>query len=386
MFHGLLPVNEGYQMQSVFISHSSSDAEFADRLVGDLRDQHYEARSFADVIPKGEELSQVKLDSRLGRAIFEDSFFVPILTPAAVQSPWIRKELAVAVKSESQINTVKVLPVLGEPCILPPELGLRSPVDFTRSYQEGLAGLLAVLTPPDPSSSALDVTLQLPGNTTLIRDIRQQLKRAQSKLFELNPVQFEQLIADVLRTHGYEVQLTQRTNDAGIDLIALSSWNRQRVPLYFQCKRYVPNKQITLECVDFIVAAAKREGVSHGLLIADAAGFALEDSLGGKGRWRTRCTYDINRTQWTDLFAWLANSSGVDVNMRSRVDAARLRHAHLTDKRFGSRLQVGEKEELEQLEFLLDAADSPFYEPIKQRLRSVRDHLLENAARLPEGD
>lgn len=110
-------------MQSVFISHSAADTAFVSRLVDDLRDRQYEARSFSDVIPDGEALSMSELDVRLGRAITEDTYFVTVLTPAAVASPWIHKELAIATESESRFDTVKVLPVLTEPCIMPPRVG-----------------------------------------------------------------------------------------------------------------------------------------------------------------------------------------------------------------------------------------------------------------------
>ena len=61
--------------------------------------------------------------------------------------------------------------------------------------------------------------------------------------------------------------------------------------------------------------------------------------------------------------------------LQQRVAAARARHAELVDKRFASKLEPVEERELRQIELLLDAADAPFYEPIKARLRDKLDQL-----------
>src|SRR5438046_2283273 len=109
-------------MHSVFISHSLADEDFVRRLSNDLKAQGYYARSFTDLVARGESLSRTELDERLGGAIETDTFFVPVLTQSAVRSHWIDKELAAAIQAESKMNQVKVVPVLSEPCVLPHRL------------------------------------------------------------------------------------------------------------------------------------------------------------------------------------------------------------------------------------------------------------------------
>lgn len=362
-------------MSSVFISHSSGDGAFVSRLTNDLRSHNYNARSMADVVGDSSNLSPSELDQRLREAILADTFFLPVLTPSAVTSAWIHKELALAIDSESGSDFVKILPLLSQPCILPPELGLRSPVDFTRSYEDGLTSLLSVLAPPDPASAAVNVALKTSADEPAIRRLQEALSNSRVALLDLSADQFEHAIAEQLRKHGYEVRLSHRSNDAGIDLIALSGWDAERVPLYVQCKRYAPNRQLTFEWVDSLSASAFSSRLSHAMLITTSSCFALGKRSTTQKRWRTRSSVDLDRHGWAQLFLWLAESYAGDTKMETRVIAARERYALLTDKRFTSQLDQPGQRELQQLEVLLDAAEAPYYEPIKQRLRAVRDQL-----------
>jgi hypothetical protein len=367
-------------MSSVFISHSSGDGAFVSRLANDLRSHNYDARSIADVVGDSRNLSQSELDQRLREAILADTFFLPVLTPSAVASPWIHKELALAIDSESGSDFVKILPLLSQPCVLPPELGLRSPVDFTRSYDDGLASLLSVLAPPDPASAAVNVALKTSANEPAIREIQEALSNSRVALLDVSAIQFERVIAELLRKQGYEVRLSHRSNDAGIDLIALSGWDAERVPLYVQCKRYVPNRQLTFEWVDSLIASAVSTRLSHAMLVTSSSCFALGKRSAIQKRWRTRSRVDLDRHAWAQLFLWLAESYAGDAKMEVRVTAARERYAQLTEKSFTSQLDEAEQRELHKVEVFLDAAEAPYYEPIKQRLRAIRDQLrIDNA-------
>lgn len=357
---------------TVFISHSSTDSLFAARLADDLRAHDYDAHSFADIIPKGEVLSTTRLDPRLDNAIASGTFFIPVLTPAAVSSSWVHKELAIAVEAEARADSVKILPVLSEPCVLPPQLGLRSPADFTESYAEGLSSLLAMLAQPNAGPSAVDVTIPALYGVSAIQSLFAELPRIK-KLFELTPRRFEELIADVLRGAGYEVCLSHRSRDAGMDLIAFSSWDRQRAPVLVQCKRYTPNLQVTLELVDSLATFAAPDDLSRALVVTTASCF--DSFTGDRRRWKARCTLDLDRPAWAKVFLWLAQSRGMESLIQDRVVIARARYAELVDRRFLTGLSATEERELQQLDLLLDAADAPFYEPIKDRLRVVRDRI-----------
>jgi hypothetical protein len=362
-------------MSSVFISHSFDDAAFVSQLSRDLRAHNYDARSMADVVGDTNKLSSAELDPRLTEAISAGTFFLPVLTPAAVGSSWIHKELAVAIESESQSDSVKILPLLSQACLLLPELGLRSPIDFTRSYADGLASLLSILTPPDPASSAVNLALKTSANEPAIQRIREELSKSRGLLLKTSSLRLQQMVAEALHGQGYEVRLSHRSNDAGMDLIALSGWDDQRVPFFVQCKRYAPNNQLTFEWADSIVASAHSRGLSDAALFTTSSCFTLGKSPAHQEGWRTRSRVALSLRGWAELFLWLAESYATSDEMEARVADARERYALLTDKSFTSELATSEKGELQEAEAILDAAEAPFYEPIKRRLREVRDRL-----------
>jgi hypothetical protein len=360
---------------TVFISHSSTDSHFVARLADDLRAHGYDARAFADIVPKDEELSPTRLDPRLDEAITSGMFFIPVLTPTAVSSPWVHKELAIAVEAESRTDSVKILPVLSEPCVLPPQLGLRSPADFTESYTQGLSSLLAMLAQPNAAPSAVDVAIPSLYGVLAIQSLFAELPRTK-QLFELTPRRFEQLVAELLQRAGYEVCLSHNERDAGMDLFAFSSWDSQRAPVLVQCKRYVPNRQVTLELVDSLAAFAATDDASRALVVTTASCF--DSFTGDRRRWKARCSFDVDRRTWAQVFLWLAQSRGMESLIQDRVVMARARYSELVDRRFGSQLSAAEEWELRQLDLLLDAADAPFYEPIKARLRAVCDRIRDS--------
>jgi hypothetical protein len=92
-------------------------------------------------------------------------------------------------------------------------------------------------------------------------------------------------------------------------------------------------------------------------------------------RWTTRCTVDLDRSNWVKLFVWIAGSRGLNEQVEARLVDARRRYALLVDRRFTEPPDEAAQKELAQLELLLDAADAPFYAPIKERLRAIRDSL-----------
>jgi hypothetical protein len=367
-------------MQSVFISHSSTDADFARRLGTDLRAAGYGARSFIDIVRPGEKLSRTELDSRLNGAITVDTFFVPVLTQTAVGSPWVERELAAAIEAESKKDQIKVVPVLSEPCILPLRLGLRSPADFTASYEAGLRDLLSMLSPPRAPNVAVGLDLTPESAQSSLTNAIQELGRTPGALHDLSPRDFEELIAKTFTDQGLNIEVSHTSRDGGIDVFLLGGSDRLREPILLQCKRYKPNRQLSVEIVRTLVASALVHDVGHASMVTTAECFDYfsDDTWwrqSWKKLWSTRCTIDLDRSYWTKFLLWMASSAGLNRQLEARLVEARERYSVLVDKRFATGFDAKESSEIAQLEFLLDAADAPFYEPIKSRLKAIRDSL-----------
>ena len=88
-------------------------------------------------------------------------------------------------------------------------------------------------------------------------------------LLKLDPYQFEDLILELFRSLGYRAEVTKRTSDGGIDIVA-----RHKPPglstelkIVIQCKRWKPDRKIGAREVRELADVVIREGASIGILI-----------------------------------------------------------------------------------------------------------------------
>ena len=78
----------------VFISHAPADRDAADELATELR-----ADGFQVVHPDLEVLPGENLPLKIGRALEKSKAMVVLLSPKAVASPWVQKEIEHAITS-----------------------------------------------------------------------------------------------------------------------------------------------------------------------------------------------------------------------------------------------------------------------------------------------
>lgn len=123
----------------VFVSHSSADKPFVDRLVADLA---------AREVPVWYD----KLDIRIGdsvpgsinKGLTDSKYFLIILSKSSVGSRWVQEELNAALMQQVARGGTFILPVLIEDCDVPPLLQHRRYADFRSDYEFGLTDLLGV--------------------------------------------------------------------------------------------------------------------------------------------------------------------------------------------------------------------------------------------------
>jgi hypothetical protein len=129
--------------REVFVSYSSKDRRFAERLAGDL--VGYGVRVWWD---QWEMQVGDSLIAKIQEGIQASSWLTVVLSPASVASNWVKRELASALADEISTDRVRVLPLLLADCELPPFLRDKLYADFRVSYEAGLEVLLRRLSPP----------------------------------------------------------------------------------------------------------------------------------------------------------------------------------------------------------------------------------------------
>lgn len=123
---------------SAFISYSSRDRDWVERLAKDLR-----AKNLGVWFDKWEIRVGDSLIEKIGKGIRQNDFLIVVLSPNSVDSEWVKKELNEAMQREIREKRVVVLPVLMERCTLPPFLTDKKYADFAKSYEEGLSDLIS---------------------------------------------------------------------------------------------------------------------------------------------------------------------------------------------------------------------------------------------------
>ncbi|MFL6259209.1 MAG: toll/interleukin-1 receptor domain-containing protein [Thermoanaerobaculia bacterium] len=134
---------KGEVTQDVFLSYSSQDRDFAERLARDLVD--YRLRVWWD---RWEMRVGDSLVAKIQEGIQSSSWLAVVLSPNSVESSWVKRELASAIVDEISADRVRVLPLLLADCAIPPFLRDKLYADFRDSYEAGLTSLLQRLSPP----------------------------------------------------------------------------------------------------------------------------------------------------------------------------------------------------------------------------------------------
>jgi hypothetical protein len=154
-----------------FLTHSHDDANFALRLNSDLRTQGLVG--FVDFfsIKPGETIA-----GRIDRGLDECDVYIPILSSAALKSPWCNFEIDAALNlshEPGRKGRPLIIPVLAENCQteLTPLLKALLYINFTEDYNAGLQELLE-----KGFGLSADRRLTAPGTAKRMKDARRRVK------------------------------------------------------------------------------------------------------------------------------------------------------------------------------------------------------------------
>jgi hypothetical protein len=126
-------------VSSIFLSHTSLDKPFVEKLANDLK--RLGVRVWFDKweIKIGESITW-----KIEDGVRENEFLGIVLSPESLQSEWVKSELSAAWMKQMKNRKVIVLPILYRECELPLFLQDRKYANFTSSYESGLRELADV--------------------------------------------------------------------------------------------------------------------------------------------------------------------------------------------------------------------------------------------------
>jgi HJR/Mrr/RecB family endonuclease len=121
------------------------------------------------------------------------------------------------------------------------------------------------------------------------------------RMYQLEPRKFEELVAGILKDLGYDVELTAKSADGGIDIFATQKAEVGEVLLIVDCKRYSPTKHVGVEIVRAMYGIGERLRATMSM-IATTSFFtrpAIEFQRSVKHR--------LSLKDHNDLHAWLGS-------------------------------------------------------------------------------
>ena len=121
---------------------------------------------------------------------------------------------------------------------------------------------------PEDSVSPILSPLYL-AEGKLLQALIHELYTKEREFLDLKPREFEKIIAELLRSQGFETELTKQTRDGGYDIRAFCKIDGQ-FPMKFlvECKRYREDRKVGVEIVRAFKQVVFEEGANKGILVA----------------------------------------------------------------------------------------------------------------------
>jgi len=166
--------------------------------------------------------------------------------------------------------------------------------DFFREREElEEATLLLDLDDQDQDHGAISLALE-EVNELLI----QHLARRPELMHDIHPRKFEELVAAMFRSMGYEVEITPRSKDGGRDLLAFQKTGVGTLVTLVECKRFSPDRKVGVSLVRSLYGVVEHERASHGVL-ATTSSFTR-----GARNFQQTLKYRLSLNDFDDLARW----------------------------------------------------------------------------------
>jgi hypothetical protein len=130
----------GKRELGIFVSHSTKDAEMAQKITAELRELNYPVWYADWEIAPGQSIVD-----KIIEALARNDTLIVLLSQNSVKSMWVERELNAALMSQLSGHAVTVLPILIDDCKIPAILqGVRY-IDMRQDFREGFARLVEFL-------------------------------------------------------------------------------------------------------------------------------------------------------------------------------------------------------------------------------------------------
>lgn len=141
-----------------------------------------------------------------------------------------------------------------------------------------------------------------------IAELISALKSDNQLLSEITSRQFEEIVAEVFKSKGFEVDLTKKTRDGGKDIIAIHTDSLGIKNKYFiECKCYSESNKISVDVVRAIYGVKNTKGGPNKAIVVTTSTFTNDARKFVENE--ASSSWDLSLVDREQLFQWL-NSYG----------------------------------------------------------------------------
>lgn len=124
-------------------------------------------------------------------------------------------------------------------------------------------------------------------------------------LYEISPRRFEEVIAELFRKEGFDVELTRATRDDGVDIIAISRRMNILHKMVVECKRYAPDNRVGISVVQRLLGVKAQTSANKAVVVTTSS-FSRDAQRVARERF-----WDLDLKAYSDVVSWLQNAASV---------------------------------------------------------------------------
>ena len=177
---------------------------------------------------------------------------------------------------------------------------------FRATAQQVSGQLLELLDPPKIIYNPAYVS-QIRGLTPLqyeeTLNIIQGLRRDISQLASLDRRHFEQVVAELVRVKGFEVEVTKKTRDGGYDIVGIAHLGGIPLKLFVECKRKDVGNSVGVGIVRSVYGVHQTHGGPNKSIIASTTHFS-DDAKRFASR-EAQSEWDLSLFDFEHLVNWI---------------------------------------------------------------------------------
>lgn len=168
-----------------------------------------------------------------------------------------------------------------------------------------------------------------------IRNLIARLGRNSPALLDLSPREFEEVVAELLASFGWQVRLTPASRDGGYDMLAITSdQSSLETSWIIECKRYAEGRKVGVELARTLLGVKTHLGIPNAVLVS-TSGFTAGATEFSEAQNDVHLVGPDTLSTWLEAYG--ASPTGKDYTATHSFSSCFLSHSH-EDEEFAHKL------------------------------------------------